>query len=76
MTFSSGQDMNDIDRLVWRKSTRSNGGSECVEVALGERRVGVRDSKDRSGPALWLPAPAWTDFLAGVRAGAFDFDPT
>lgn len=84
--------MNDIDRPVWRKSTRSNGGSGCVEVALpawrtstrseggsgcvevglGDHCVGVRDSKDRGGPALWFPETAWADFLTAARAGEFD----
>lgn len=64
--------MNDIDPLVWCKSSRSNGTSSCVEVALGDHRIGVRDSKDRGGPELWFSASAWTDFIAAVRAGEFD----
>ena len=49
----------------WRTATRSstNGGS-CVEVADNlPGRVLVRDSKDRTGPALtFTPAP-WRAFI-------------
>ncbi len=41
--------------MTWRKSTRSNGSGDCVEVADNlPGVVGLRDSKDpdRSGPRL------------------------
>jgi hypothetical protein len=34
--------------------------------------VGVRDSKDRSGPVLAFDPRAWADFLRGVKSGEFD----
>lgn len=34
----------------WRKSSRSNSGSNCVE--LREDQLAVRDSKNPDGPAL------------------------
>jgi Domain of unknown function (DUF397) len=66
--------MAELSGAVWRKSTRSgNGGNSCVEVAKNlSDVVGVRDSKDRSGPALVFAAEAWTAFLAGVKGGEFD----
>jgi hypothetical protein len=33
--------------------------------------VPVRDSKDRSGPALGFRADAFAAFVAGVKAGEF-----
>jgi hypothetical protein len=66
--------MADLSGAVWRKSTRSgNGGNSCVEVAKNlPDVVGVRDSKDRSGPVLTFGPEAWADFLAGVKHGEFD----
>jgi hypothetical protein len=66
--------MADLSGAIWRKSTRSgNGGNSCVEVAKNlPGVVGVRDTKDRSGPALVFGPEAWTGFLAGVKDGEFD----
>ncbi len=59
---------------VWRTSSRSNGTRDCVEVAGVPGQVGVRDSKDRSGPALVVPPSAWRAFLGDVQRGEFDLD--
>ncbi|BCY06347.1 DUF397 domain-containing protein [Actinoplanes sp. L3-i22] len=56
----------------WKKSTRSNGSDSCVEARTHQGEVQVRDTKDRTGPALSFSPAAWTDFLSGVRAGEFD----
>ncbi|MEV0152209.1 DUF397 domain-containing protein [Micromonospora sp. NPDC050686] len=63
----------DLTGAVWRKSTRSgNGGSTCVEVATNlPGVVGVRDSKDRQGPALTFPSAAWTAFTHATTTGSF-----
>jgi hypothetical protein len=51
----------------WRKSTYSdaNGGS-CVEVATTDA-VLVRDTTNRAGFTLTVPASAWSEFLATIR---------
>ncbi|MBF6263830.1 DUF397 domain-containing protein [Nocardia farcinica] len=55
----------------WFKSTFSQ-STECVEVAfLEDGAVGVRHSKNPTGPALTFTASEWRAFLAGVRAGEF-----
>jgi Domain of unknown function (DUF397) len=61
--------------LAWRKSSFSgaNGGSGCLEVAaLPGGWIAVRDTKDRARPPHVHSAPAWREFVAGVRAGEFD----
>ncbi|MGW2484729.1 DUF397 domain-containing protein [Streptomyces sp. NPDC001571] len=59
----------------WFTSSYSNNGGQCIEVAANlatpRGTVPVRDSKDRTGPVLDLPAGAFVAFVAGVKAGAF-----
>ncbi|MFG1839928.1 DUF397 domain-containing protein [Micromonospora sp. NPDC049175] len=56
----------DLTRADWRTSSRSSGNGNCVEVATAGGRVAVRDSKDRSGPALAFDPVAWRAFVLGV----------
>jgi Domain of unknown function (DUF397) len=52
----------------WRKSTYSSGnGGECVELASGEDVVLVRDTTDRGGFTLSVPAGAWEAFVGTLR---------
>ena len=51
----------------WRKSSYSGAnGGECIEVAAADDGVMVRDSKDRSGDVLAVPAAAWRVFVEAV----------
>jgi len=51
----------------WRKSRRSTGTGNCVEVADNlPGRVLVRDSKDPHGPILTFSPKAWVTFTANV----------
>jgi Domain of unknown function (DUF397) len=58
--------------VAWRRSSRCDAGS-CVEVAHIDGAFAVRDSKDRSGPTLLFTRAEWSAFVAGVRAGDFEF---
>ncbi|UGT43159.1 DUF397 domain-containing protein [Nocardia yamanashiensis] len=60
-------DLYDAD---WFKSSHSSAGGECVEVAfLSGEAVGVRDSKNPTGPALIFAASEWDAFTAEVKRG-------
>ncbi|WP_159920767.1 MULTISPECIES: DUF397 domain-containing protein [Nocardia] len=63
----------DLSGAKWFKSSRSGGGKECVEVAhLEGGLVGVRDSKNPTGPALIFTPGQWDAFTSGVAQGAFE----
>jgi hypothetical protein len=63
----------DLARAQWFKSSRSGGAKECVEVAfLDGGHVGVRDSKNPTGPALVFSAAEWDAFTGGTPDGRSD----
>lgn len=51
---------------IWRKASRSQNSTECVEVALGAV-VGVRDTKDRAGGQLAVTATSWTALVGNLK---------
>ena len=65
--------MGDNSVAVWFKSSHSGASENCVEVAfLAQRRIGVRDSKDQSGPVLVFTASEWSAFTAAAATGGLD----
>jgi hypothetical protein len=50
----------------WRKSSYSGNGVNCVEVTAPDA-VMIRDTTDRGGVTLTVPASAWTTFLSTLR---------
>lgn len=52
----------------WRKSSYSgNGGEACIEVGSTAAGILVRDTTNRTGTVLTIPAPAWRTLLAKIR---------
>jgi hypothetical protein len=65
-------DAADLSRATWRKSTYSNGGGECVEVAdLDDGTRALRDSKNPDNGMLIFDCKAWASFMAGIKSGQF-----
>ncbi|MEU1289337.1 DUF397 domain-containing protein [Kitasatospora sp. NPDC005856] len=68
----SGTDHAASTGTSWVKSSYSQNGGNCVEVAPGFPGVmPVRDSKDPEGPALLFSSEAWRSFVAATAAGEF-----
>jgi hypothetical protein len=63
--------MQDLTAAAWRTSTFCDLHG-CVEVAVLDDRVAVRDAKDKASPILLFTVPEWDAFVSGVRAGEFD----
>jgi hypothetical protein len=56
--------------LAWRKSSYSENGANCVEVAPTATGFLLRDTKDRgTGPVVAFTPDQWTAFLAEVTRG-------
>lgn len=50
--------------LAWFKSSYSgSSGDDCVEVAVTEQAVHVRDSKDVTRPAFAVGCEGWGQFV-------------
>jgi predicted secreted Zn-dependent protease len=63
--------MTKSSKVNWRKSTYCSNG-DCVEVAVLDEEVVLRDSKNRQGAILRFTLIEWETFLNGVRDGEFN----
>ncbi|MEU8674418.1 DUF397 domain-containing protein [Streptomyces sp. NPDC048560] len=59
-----GTEREAVEDLTWFKSSYSSEeGGECVEVAVGNATVHVRDSKVAPGPILTVSSQAWAGLV-------------
>jgi len=56
--------------IIWHKSTASGTGN-CVEVAVVNGSILVRNSRGPLGSVLSFTCQAWAAFLNGVNDGEF-----
>jgi hypothetical protein len=62
-----------VNAANWRKSTHSNGGTNCVELAaLPDGDIGMRNSRHPEGAVLAWPRQAIAEMLAAMKANEFD----
>lgn len=59
-------------QVQFRKSSYSEPRENCVEAALRDGHVLVRDSKDPDGPVLSFTPDEWSAFILGAKDGEFD----
>jgi hypothetical protein len=59
--------MDNIDNSTWRKASYSGNSGNCVEVAHAARVVLVRDTTNRDGVTLALPADVWRRFTTKLK---------
>jgi hypothetical protein len=64
--------MPELAMAIWRKSSRSGGNGNCVEVADLSDAVAVRDSKDPNGGVLVFARNQWAAFIREAKDGKFD----
>ncbi|SFE33304.1 protein of unknown function [Actinopolyspora alba] len=64
--------MADLTGVTWRKSSRSQGANNCVEVAVAADNVSVRDTKNRAAGYFTATGSQWSAFLDAVKTSRFD----
>lgn len=63
----------ELGNVSWKKSTKSQGNSNCVELAeIGKNVVAIRDSKNKNGPALTFSRTDTADFISYIKSGGLD----
>jgi hypothetical protein len=59
--------VSELAGAMWRKSSYSGAGNDCVEIALVETGAAVRDSKNPDATALRFAEKNWVAFLAATK---------
>ncbi|AOS61044.1 DUF397 domain-containing protein [Actinoalloteichus hymeniacidonis] len=52
----------------WKKSSRSQTGTGCVEIGHAPGLVGIRDTKNRDGGTLVVDRAAFGNLLDAVKS--------
>ncbi|MER5546478.1 DUF397 domain-containing protein [Streptomyces sp. NPDC001233] len=74
MTSTIRNKASDLPGADWFKSSYSDGGEQCVEVAdirTALDCVAIRDSKSPDGPALLVAPSTFASFIGDVAINRF-----
>lgn len=63
--------LSDLTAAEWRKSSRSGGGNDCVELVVARIGAAMRDSKSPETGHLAFGDTGWKTFLSNVKTGRF-----
>lgn len=55
----------------WRKSSRTQGANNCVEVGRLDDGAAVRDTKNRAAGYFTATRAQWDTFINSLKAGRF-----
>jgi hypothetical protein len=68
-SYSGNSGADCVEVATWRKASYSgNNGGDCVEAGVAAHgRVLIRDTANRDGAVLDIPAAAWERFTASLR---------
>jgi Domain of unknown function (DUF397) len=59
--------VSDLGSALWRKSSRSGAGNDCVELVVGGSGSAVRDSKNAEAGHLVFDRTGWLAFLGILK---------
>jgi hypothetical protein len=63
----------DLPELIWRKSSRSQGGGQnCVESTAFGGVILIRDSKNPGAEIHKVGSSEWHVFLGHIKSGHYD----
>jgi hypothetical protein len=68
-SYSTNDGSNCVEVATWRKASYSgNNGGNCVEAGIATQgHVLVRDTTNRDGAVLDIPAEAWERFARSLK---------
>lgn len=51
----------------WRTASYSVSNGQCVEIGIAPAFIAIRDTQNRCGTLLAIPAAAWAEFVSSLK---------
>ncbi|MPZ81171.1 MAG: DUF397 domain-containing protein [Actinophytocola sp.] len=64
--------VSDLTGAIWRKSSRSGAGNDCVELVVAGIGAAVRDSKNPEAGHIAFEGTGWHAFVGVLKGGRLD----